>query len=353
MPVGRFSGTRIGPGTRVIDSLVVSGFTTYTMSALNTGWCVRFMAHDARDIKGVHLVFNNSQTPGTMQLRIETIDATTGKPTGTLYDPAAVLNFTPALGDNSLTFATLPTAGLVAGTEYAVVLLTTVAGTAHVLSSHVASVSGYPLAVQTAADGTTRSNFAEVANAWPILTFVLEDDAEETLGCNHYTVNGSQAIWGTNAAGLEFIVPSGVVYSVESVKFTVTKTGTPGDLRVRILNSTDVAVSGATVTIDKDSYLTSGRFAQPRFAAPVPLSAGTYRVVLDSSGSTTSGNSYSLNRRASFRFVEALTPAGFTPIDTANITATPVVWSRYLSWVNSIDLHVADITGGRGNLIGA
>src|SRR5262249_33821229 len=134
---------------------IAPGATTFAMANLNTGYCARFMANDARDVASVWINWSTVSSPGTVQVRIETIDATTGKPSASLYDATATVNITPSAGWQQATFASLPTTGLTAGTEYALVLLTTVAGTTQTLRAYLtASGSGsFPAAALTAADG--------------------------------------------------------------------------------------------------------------------------------------------------------------------------------------------------------
>lgn len=94
-------------------AMAASGVVSYAMPTLNNGFSGRFMAYDTRDIKSVYVNFSSVSAPGTVELRIETIDNTTGKPSGTLYDANATKSFTPAAGWNTVTFDTLPTTGLV------------------------------------------------------------------------------------------------------------------------------------------------------------------------------------------------------------------------------------------------
>ncbi len=321
------------------------GVSNYAMNALNTGWCCRFTAKDTRDIASVCLNWNTITSAGVISLRIETIDATTGKPSGSLYDANAVVNATLTTGWQVNTFATLPTTGLVAGTEYAIVLLTTTGGTTMQLKGHVSSAhaGGLPTVVLTAADGTTRSNFAEVSGSNPVCTIIYEDSQEETptiTGMSFTTQGTALDIYGTRAAGLKFVVPANETWVIDGVSGAgIARNGTPNDLRVRIFNSANSAVTGTTRTVDKDSLTNisvSKRF-EICFFAPVTLTAGTYRVVFDDAAQTgTNVNNYTLGTLALRS--SALCPPSFSSTSTTNINAGPIVWTDDQTVINGAGL---------------
>lgn len=324
------------------------GSTTHAMAGLNAGWCARVTAPDTRDVKSVWLNFSSVSSPGTMRLRIETIDAATGKPSGTLYDPAATVDFTPAAGWNNMTFATLPTTGLVAGNEYAIVLLTTVAGTTMTLRSYTSNGS-YPTIVLHAADGTTRTNFAEVASGQPTLTVVFEDDSEESLECSPYATVVTNNISGTVAVGAKFTIPSELVVSIAGVEAAfMTRLGTPaGDLRFRIFDASDVLVAGTSVTMDKDSLVnTSSRNLRRYFSTPVDLSAGTYRAVFDSPDSSGGTNCWRLSNPIARS--AAVVASGYVHTRTDNVGAAPVVWTDTPGTVVPFALVIDDLAGSGG-----
>lgn len=325
--VGTYHGPLWGPPTN--GYLAFASTNTHAMAALNTGWAARFTAIDTRDVKTVYVHWNSVSSPGEVTVRIETIDATTGKPSGTLYDANASLAFTPTAGWQALTFASIPTTGLTAGSEYAIVLLTTTGGTTQTLSRSVPSPC-YPSITLTASDGTTRSNFAEVNTHRPICTLIMDDDEEEILAFQPYvTVDQSKDIYGTNAAGMKFVVPAGTTKTFTAYQWFGSRTGTPaGDLRFRILDSDDAAVAGTTVTVDKDSLTNvNARDAMiPLVGGPVTLAAGTYRAVLDSVSSANSSNCWTVIG-ANVR-VAGNTPSGFVMTDTADVTAgPPITWT--------------------------
>ena len=286
------TGSVIGPNLNVMG-LNIGGFTTYAMASLNTGYCARWKALSTGDIKSVRLNWNSVTAPGVVRIRIETVDATTGLPSGTLYDANATYDVTPAAGVHTYTFATLPTTGLTVNNYYAVVLLTTTAGTTQTLEAYpppngLSAV--YPVNVLTAADGTTRTNFAVVGAAVPMVSLVLEDDTEPENGfCIFGTRTSSLNMYGTRSAGALFTINAPI--SLEGYFVPVVITGTPADdLRCRVIDMNNNTITGTDVTVDKD-FITQSRRHEFRLPASVKLKAGTYRAVLDSSGSAV-GNNY-------------------------------------------------------------
>ena len=153
--------------------------STYAMAAANTGYCGRFKAAGTRDIKSVWVNWQTITAAGTITLTVEGIDLTTGDPDGSVNDAAATVTAAPTAGWQNFAFASTPTTGLTDGTDYGVVLITATLGTAHTLNAHVnlSHVTSLPTTAATAADGTTRSNFAEVANCIPVMYLVYDDDS--------------------------------------------------------------------------------------------------------------------------------------------------------------------------------
>lgn len=349
MTIGAQHGSRIGADMHAWGMCLTSN-STFAMASLNAGWCARITAIDTRDIASVVVNFGTVTAAGEITLRIETVDATTRKPTGTLYDAAATKAFTPVAGFQTVTFASLPTAGLVAGTEYAIVLLTTTGGTTMTIRSHVASgyATAFPVALMTASDGTTRSNFAYVAGSAPIATVILEDASEESLGLCHYGTNNTNNIFGTQAVAAKITVPSGLHYSVYGFDASVGITGTPaGDLRGRILDSTGTLVSGATATGDDNSMIGTIAAARPtcrfRFTSNITLPPGTYYAVLDSQSSANSSNCYFM--RSGVANSAAVVPQGCILATTADITANPITWTPVTTEVPAISLLIDSIVG--------
>lgn len=281
-------GAYIGPLHAQNGSLVVNAVTTQAMTTTNNAWAARFLATDTRDIKSVGLNFSAVSTPGTCTVRIETVDAN-GKPSGSLYDANATKTFTPSAGWNVITFDSIPTTGLTAATQYAVVLLKADAGTTCTLNSHVANSDGnWPISRLTATDGSTRSNLTETANQTPVCYFVLDDDSLTSLGCVPAVSSGTFILSSSNRCVAQKIVLSRDLV-IRGVRFHdnagVTRGGTPTvDLRMRILTSANAAVSGTTVTIDKDTLTNVNGKGLYIPLPPTTLVAGTYRVAFDSAG---------------------------------------------------------------------
>ncbi|MBI5235574.1 MAG: hypothetical protein HY886_04925 [Deltaproteobacteria bacterium] len=327
---------------------VVVASTTYAMAALNTGWCARFKANDTLDVKSVKLRWSSVSAAGTVQLRIETIDATTGKPSGTLYDANAVISFTPVAGVQTYTFATLPTTGLTIGNEYAIVLLTTVAGTTQTLQSSATGTNyaSLPVILLTAANGTTRTNFAEVTDTIPIAGIVWEDNSENPSGLCPFHTQNDTAIYTTNAGAVKMVLPAQV--KIAGVFAWQRKSGTPaGDLRVRVFDSSNNVVANTTVTVDKDSLLTqftSSRRVQFLFPAVVTLAAGTYRIVWDSASSANSSNCWTI-RTATF-FSSAGVPSA-SRLSTCPDVGTPV-WTDSTTDMAAGGFLLDDIVAGTG-----
>src|SRR3990167_5084146 len=286
MPVpGAQFGSLIGPTIRLNSG----GGVTYAMAALNTGWCSRFTATSTNDIKSVRLSWSGVSSPGTngITLRIETVDATSGKPTGTLYDANATITFTAAVDIQTYTFATLPTTGLTVGNSYAIVLLTVVAGTTQTLYAHstITGLASYPDLVLTAVDGTTRTNFAEVSGSSPYCSLVDENDSEipgAFLPFYTYTIPTAHFYSTTNYVAQKFIINTSI--NIAGVSAILIRTGTPaGDVRVRIFDSSNNVISGTTLTIDKDSLTgVNAKRIVVLFPSVVTLTLGTYRIVFDS-----------------------------------------------------------------------
>lgn len=351
---GVLHGTYIGPSPD-LNSIATGSGSTYAMAALNTGFCARFTATQNKDIATVRVNWATVTAAGEVTVRIETIDATTGKPSGTLYDANASLAFTPVAGWQDLTFASVPTTNLTVGAEYAVVLLTTTGGTAHTLRSHTTVAVRYPTITLTAADGTTRSNFAEVTGTTAIMSFVLDDTTEDPMGLLPYAVavstsTGTQ-VYTTNAVALKVVADATLV--VSGVEFTAVRIGTPaGDLRVRILDTGGTAVSNSTVTMDKDSLLTglnsSFRKCIAHFGGLASLAAGTYYVTFDSASSANVSNCWGIAGTVPAN--TTVVPNNFIQTVTTDITAgPPATWTDSATGVQpAIRLMIDSITAGSG-----
>ena len=335
-------GSIIGPNL----SLNYFSRVAYEMAAINTGWCARFTAYSVNDIKSVRLFWSSVSAAGTVQIRIETIDTATGKPTGTLYDANATINITPVAGIQTYTFATLPTTGLTVGTEYAIVLLTTVAGTTQTLGSHIASAgqTGYPTIVLAAVDGTIRTNFAEVTSSTPLCSLVDESDIERPEAFLPYTAVSLGSIYvysTTNFAAQKFIINTAI--KIAGVVFMIGKNGTPaGDLRIRIFDSANNVIAGSTVTLNATSLINSSpKRAAAIFPSIIELAAGTYRIVFDSAGSANSTNAFSM-RTAAFLHANAVNPwRSSTSSDAVN-------WTDSTTTQAAVYLLLDDFVAGAG-----
>lgn len=321
-----------------------------TLNTVNNAVSFRFEAPDTRDVKGVYVNFSTATTPGTVQVRIET-DAS-GKPSGTLYDANAVLNITPVVGWQLCQFATLPTTGLVAGNLYHIVLITTVAGTGVSLRrSYVPNGGGYPVNALDAVDGSTRTNLVENSSTVPVCTVVFEDNVEETVGFTPFATSSNFTVYGVRAAGLKVTVPTGITLSVVGITLEgALRNGTPDDLRVRVYTSAGSLVSGTTVVIPKNALLSaSGKRILFRFPAAVNLATGTYRVLFDQVGNTsTSGNNWQLYS-AVYR-TSGLAPAYLATTTTTDITAGSPTFTDTATDIPLIGLQLSDVavTGGGG-----
>ncbi len=357
MPIkGRLWGAKYGPDWDTSFMVLTGGNSSYAMGPLNTGWCGRFIATQAKAIKSVRVSWAAITSAGQVQVRIETVDATTGKPTGTLYDANASITAAPAAGTQTFTFASLPTTNMTVGNAYAVVILTTTGGTTHTLRSHSFSggaTTALPICALQAADGTTRSNFAEVAGATPQCSLVLGDDSEDSMGMLPFSAAPtSNFLINDDATALKFVTD--VTLAVAGVEFVPTKVGTPtSDIRIQILDASNNVISGATVTVDKDFLVgqASNKRCLALFGSVISLAPGTYRAVFDASSDTTSSNCWNL--RSQPPLSTASTSSGFST-STAPAIATPV-WTDTTD-VLGVALVLDDVTapanGGGARVIG-
>lgn len=343
-------------GDSVSDNFVGNaGPNTYAMPALNNGVSMRFRSNSStRKIYGVTVSWATLTAVGTVTVRIETIDATTGKPTGTLYDTNAAITAAPsgAGSTQTFTFASNPTTTLSAGTEYAVVIFTASAGTAHTLNSYT-NTGGLPAVLHTAADASTRSNFTVTNPSVPIVTLVL-DDATETCfdAFPYYSITNTQ-IYGVDlAAGAKFTTNVSIVVNGIGLDHPL-QTGSPGDLRLRLLDNSNTLVTGSTITIDKD-YVSgmSGRSIRAFFDAPITLTAGTYRIVADQNGSGDSSNFYNIRNMISLS--TNVCPTDFRQSSSTNMSTT-FTWTDSTTNSSSMFLLIDSIptqagVGGSGNI---
>jgi hypothetical protein len=332
---GALHGSILAPPLAIMRSIENGGPITLAMAALNAAWCARFTAQSTKDIKAVLLSWSAAAaTVGVVQLRIETIDATSGKPTGNLYDAAdgadAFYDITPSAGTQLYTFATTPVTGLTVGAEYGIVLITTTAATGgtHTLNSYHALGAGshYPSIVMSATDGTTRTNFTETIASIPVVSLVMDDDTEESVQFAPWVGATSNNIYTTNAVCQEITLPASV--SVSAIIGNATKVGTPaGDLIAEILDTSNALVTGTRVTVDKDSWKIGASTKRSTFFLPTPvtLAAGTYRINIRSPECANSSNCIRFVSNAALNAADI--PSGFVSKTTADVTASPITWS--------------------------
>lgn len=330
MSVGNAHGALLGYDFWAVNLLAS---TTPTAAANNletaaAGWAVRFTARDARDIKSVYVRWAaTTAITGTVTARIEIVDPTTGKPSGTPYDANATKTFTPdgsgTGGWQNVAFATLPTTGLTPNTEYCLVLLNATSGTGTAtLSSHYAA-GVLPTVVLQSATAGTRSSFAETAGSMPITTLVMEDDEEVRWAGSPFVVATTRQAFAANAIGAKFVVPSGVVYNVDRFFIPVMlRVGTPADdLKFAIYDASGTLVAGSSRTVSKNSLAAlSGNNFSAAYDTPLALPAGTYRAVIwQAFLGGTSSNYYGF-RSGTPRSASLLSTSG-TYTSSANISA--------------------------------
>lgn len=324
--------------------------TSFALTSVNNCAALRFIAKDTRDVKSVYLRFGTVTAAGSVEVRIETIDTSSGKPTGTLYDANATKTITPVANSwVQATFATLPTTGLTAGTEYAVVAICTVAGTSHQLTAYM-SANLSPAILLTAADGSTRSNLSVTAYNG-IFSLVMEDDDEWAPSIAYYSITGRSA-YGTNAVGAKFVVPTGCSWNVVAVgTWQMIKSGTPaGDARFRIWDGNNSVVSGSDVTVGKNDIAATNTL-RAQYPTAVSLGAGTYRLMLESASSANSSNCWAIRSLAAR--ASGLIPSGAIYTGTSDITASPPTWTDTATEATPLFVEIDGMSssGGSGGLL--
>ena len=303
MAIGAQNDSRIGPNTPLILNVINNvGLITQAMAATTACFAARFQARAAKKPKTIVLRWGTITAGGTVQLGIETIDAATGKPNAsrTLYDANATYDIAGATnlaaGIKTYTFASLPTSNVTVGTCYAVTLRTSVAGTTHTLYSHIANNlhSAYPAVVLTSTDGGT--TWTELVGSIPGIVIIWDDDTCDEIGFTPYggTITSGN-IFSTTVAGQA--ITTNNANSICGVDTEARIVGTPdGDLTCTVYDSGGSAVSGATVTVDKDTLPgTTSRLCKFLFPSSVNFAAGTYRVIFSSPSSVNSSNCWRLN----------------------------------------------------------
>jgi hypothetical protein len=344
-----------------------SGVTTFAMAALNTGFCVRHQARDTLDYKAITIYWNSVSSPGVVTLRIETIDPATGKPSLTLYDAAATKTFTPVAGLQTITFDTLPTAGRTVGASYAILLLTTTGGTIQTLRAyHGTNImqQGAELAL-TAADGTTRTNFADVAQSWPMMSMTYEDNSIEARPFSP-GVALTGAVTGNAAFGGHVYLPAG--FRICGAEFPMMASAAPNsNLKISLLDcSKEPCAIGATgyvvasCTLDKDSLTTYNYPSSPRgmialFDAEYTVAAsGLFRIIVEKSdhAGTVTISTYSISY-----WTADHAPQYWLKCGTSDITASPITWTDTTTDLACVGLLVSNFeapaSGGGGSVFGS
>jgi len=313
--VGNLGDTPFGYNN-LAYSVAGGNASNYAMSALNAGWAFRHVAKDTRDIYGIKVWWGGVSTPGTVQFTVEPVSA--GVASGTPYDANATLSFTPTTGLQTLTFASHPTTGLVAGNLYDFILLTTVAGTTQTLVGSVAAAN-YPAEFMTCTNGTTRSNFTRVSAYTPIATIIYSDGSEEPgVLCPYYTNGtGMLTIYGNRATGVKLVLNGSVELRGAWVA-SLGITGTPtANLNFQVWSASGTSLASVSIPA---SQIWAGPF-KALFAAPVTLTAGTYYCLFDQGSSGTSGNYYSVGSAKPLD--TTVLPTGFLVGTSTSITSTP------------------------------
>ena len=349
-----FNGSILGPCAAPFYKAVRTngGLNTYAMALLDAGFCARHEAKTTLDVKAIKIIWNALTAPGTVAARYETMDATSGKPTGTLYDASATKSFTPASAGSvqTITFDTLPTTGRTLDTMYGVVLITTGIGTTQTLRSHIA-VGGNAAALLTTATAVTRSSFAVVNQSTPAVVLVMEDDSEEVLDMVPYSgVHDVFDIYGADrACAAKFTLNASQTIAGVYTSSTPSIIGTPaGDFRVRILDASNNLVTGTSRTLDKDYVTASGRDCPIFFTAPATIPAGTYKIVADSTGSVNFSNCFRING-LSVISATAMN-SGFIKSSTTNMSGA-FTWSDDSTVIPGLGLiYAVDVAPAAGGM---
>lgn len=340
--IGSFHGSILGTAEPA-HLLAAAGSSTTAMASLNTGLCYRFTANDTRDIKTVYLRFGTVTAAGQVTMRVETVNTSTGKPTGNLYDASASIVVTPTANTwVAFTPASLPTAGLVPGTEYGITWLTTTGGTTMNVTAPITvnRAEMLPMAVLTAADGTTRTNFAEVSGAVPMCSIVYEDDVEEPLGLG-LAAGAQTTVTGTTAVGAKVTLSAPVKVSGVSVIAIRAANPPASDVVCKIYSGSTVVATSHTVSANSlNTQLTGGRRVAFAFPSVVTLAAGIYRVMVQNTNTGAAGSlliRYSTTARS-----VACVPQGIIGSTTSDITAGTISWSDTTTDMPSIGLILSD-----------
>lgn len=347
-----FTDTILGPRLNISAALSAQGATVYGMPTSNNAHSMRFIATKAKKVYSVVIAWSSIVSAGTVTLRIETVSATTGKPTGTLYDANATKTFTPTAGIQTVTFASAPTTNLTVGTDYAIVVICATDGTTQNIYSRVHSsfdFSSSPVIALTAGDGSTRSNFSEVGSI-PICGLILDDGTYDTMGMSPWYTNAAFGIYGSDrSAALKFTLDRSITIQGFQGGGTFTRNGTPaGDLRIRVLDTSNNVVSSMSYTIDKDDLTSvSARGFSYYIGTPVTLVAGTYRLAFDSASSAIGSNCFDL--RSVVPLNSSFVNSNWCYSTTTNMSTT-WTWTDTAGQLPPIGLIIDSVSTGGGGV---
>lgn len=321
MAIGRYGRVQFGLDA-LANTVANSGAATFAMAASGAGFAAAFMAADAQAVYGGWVNWSSASSPGTVQVSLETFSA--GVPGGLgSYDANAQVSITPAAGWQQFTFATPPTTALVPGNLYALVLVTTGAGTTQTLRGYT-STANWPTEALSTATGGTRSSFAKISNsAAPIATLVLADGTESTGGLCPWATSAAYSVYLNRAAGMQF-TPGGPISFRGYVISNLSIVGSPSSLNVAVRDASGGVVSGTATTVPTAQLQTATtRIWLP---AAVTLQAGTYYVSIDQGNNGTAGNCYQMP--AAIGRSASVIPSAFVGVSTTDITATPPAWTQ-------------------------
>jgi hypothetical protein len=305
--------------------------TVYDMKTQYAAWAGRFHAATNDDVIGVYLNWSAVSSPPDVRVRIETVDATSGKPNG-IYDAEAEATLTPAAGWNFFDFSvTPPTTGLVADADYAITAVSTGAtGTTSNMNSYV-SVNSLPAGVLTAADGNTvPPTWAETFGRTPIAVLVFEGSYMHPKGMCPFAAYGTyqQYCSGTQAVGTKLTAITTMQVSGYCVP-CLYKNGNPaGDLRFRIIDNASSELVGSVVTLNRNLITMAGRKIRINLPASVNLTAAgsPYYLVADSAGSTGS-TAFGFQPASTGAGMSSVIPSGLNFTYTTNYGAgPPITW---------------------------
>lgn len=306
------------------------------------GEYVTYIYQASEDMNLSHVGFRNSTATGspTVDVRIETVDATTGLPTGTLW--ATDTNIvTGALSANSWNLVALTaSATIAAGSIFAVKIaynsgttatITRISGYAPALNlPYVVTNTGTPAkatntTAQTIALGSSATDFYALPNTLPISA------ASGAVALNNST--GARR-------GMRFKLP----FTVRAIGATWWASTTAGDYKIELYDDAGSSLLATSSTFDGDSSQLSGsKSNNAYFDDPVTVTANTwYRLVVTPTSVT--NISMAAVTPAGTDYLEAM-PGGANSQLTTYATAGG--WVDTATQVSCIDVIFDQIDLGR------